>query len=297
MNDVFISYASEDRERAHQLASALAALGWSVWWDRKIITGQPFDEAIERELETAKSVVVLWSTHSIGSEWVKNEAAVAAERGVLVPALIDNVKLPLEFRRKQTADLVGWDGDTSHYGFQALCEGVSAKLGGAPRPHPIGHRAARPDRTRRRTSVMVFALALTLGLGIYAVHWWRTTAAPGSQDRGSEVRAALQQDRAADAAGGLADLVVGTYAGAVVADSKGGSRSDVILTITKLDNSTVRVTSDYSRLGAVDVTLTRIGGKIMSAGGNTTLLLDLEQHPPALAYNPDGEVAYHGNKQ
>ena len=106
MTDVFISYASEDRERAREVASALETRGWSVWWDRKIVVGQPFDQVIEHELETAKCVVVLWSKDSILSEWVKNEAAVAAERGVLVPALIDNVKLPLEFRRKQTADLM-----------------------------------------------------------------------------------------------------------------------------------------------------------------------------------------------
>jgi adenylate cyclase len=81
--DVFVSYASEDREAARKLASGLGACGWSVWWDRRIIAGQAFDQAIERELESAKSVVVLWSKNSIASEWVKNEAAVAAERGVL----------------------------------------------------------------------------------------------------------------------------------------------------------------------------------------------------------------------
>jgi hypothetical protein len=41
--------------------------------------------------------------------------------------MIDNIKLPLEFRRKQTADLVGWDGAPSHEGFQALCDGVATK--------------------------------------------------------------------------------------------------------------------------------------------------------------------------
>ena len=47
---------------------------------------------------------------------------------MLVPALIGSVKLPLEFRRKQTADLIGWDGEPSHSGFQALCEGISARI-------------------------------------------------------------------------------------------------------------------------------------------------------------------------
>ena len=125
MTDVFLSYANEDRERAATLARSLEAAGWSVWWDRKIVAGHAFDEAIERELETAKSVVVLWSRSSVTSEWVKNEAAAAAERDVLVPASIERVRLPLEFRRKQTADLADWTGDTPHEGFQALCAGIA----------------------------------------------------------------------------------------------------------------------------------------------------------------------------
>jgi hypothetical protein len=65
MTDVFISYASEDRTRAKKLAEALEAKGFSVWWDRNIIAGQTYDVVIERELETATSVVVLWSKHSV----------------------------------------------------------------------------------------------------------------------------------------------------------------------------------------------------------------------------------------
>src|SRR4029078_11381069 len=107
-------------------------MGWSVWWDRRIIVGQAYDQIIERELEAAKSIVVLWSKYSIASEWVRNEAALAAERGVLVPARLERVQPPLEFRRKQTADLANWNGEPSHSGFQAVCEGVASVLGSAP---------------------------------------------------------------------------------------------------------------------------------------------------------------------
>ena len=169
MADVFISYASEDRDQAGRLASALEGRGWSVWWDRHIVAGNAYDQAIEHELNAAKSVVVLWSEHSIASEWVKNEAAVAAERGALVPARIDDVKLPLEFRRKQTTDLVDWDGDPTHEGFQALCNGIASRIGGTgstPLP-PITPPAFRFAWNRCRTVAAIAAIGIAFGFGAY----------------------------------------------------------------------------------------------------------------------------------
>lgn len=170
MTDVFISYASEDRERARALASALETQGWSVWWDRKIIAGQSFDQVIEHELETAKSIVVLWSKNSILSEWVKNEAATAAERDALVPVFIDHVKLPLEFRRKHTADMVGWDGNLSHSGFQALCDGIAATAGirGTRRSRPPLPSWTAFRWNRRWTLGAITAVALASGVGVYS---------------------------------------------------------------------------------------------------------------------------------
>lgn len=169
MADVFISYANQDREPARMLANALRGVGWSVWWDRKIIAGQSFDQVIERELDSAKVVVVLWSKHSIESAWVKNEAAVASERGALVPASLEPVKLPLEFRHKQTADLVGWNGDPAHIGFEALCEGISAVLHTKP-PHAFVPRSYPRSHPKRRVVwVAIAVLAASLALGIYLI--------------------------------------------------------------------------------------------------------------------------------
>ena len=146
MTDIFISYSSEDRERARTVASALQRRGWSVWWDRDIKAGQAFDQAIDRTRD-GEERYVLWSKNPIASEWVKGEAAAAVQRGVLVPALIDNVKLPLEFSRRQTADLIGWEGDTSHAGFQALCDGMAGTAGMAPAVH-IGRFRESASGTR-----------------------------------------------------------------------------------------------------------------------------------------------------
>jgi hypothetical protein len=111
---VFISYAKGDRARASELASALDAQGWSVWWDRDIPPGRTYDDVIEEALTQARCVVVLWSAESLKSRWVRAEASAAAERGTLVPALIEAVTIPLEFRRVEAADLRDWHGDRAH---------------------------------------------------------------------------------------------------------------------------------------------------------------------------------------
>src|ERR687894_3281557 len=114
MNDIFISYDSADRAIAQKFADALESRGWSVWWDREIPLGKAFDQVIEEELNAARCVIVLWSKQSVRSRWVKTEASAAADRECLMPVLIEDVTIPLEFRRIQTAMLHGWSGDREH---------------------------------------------------------------------------------------------------------------------------------------------------------------------------------------
>jgi hypothetical protein len=133
MSDIFISYAREDKERAAVLAKALESNGWSVWWDRKIPPGKTFATVIEEAIDTAKCVIVLWSEHSTDSDWVQNEASEGARKKILVPALIDDVKIPFEFRRIQAADLTDWKAQPNHPGFANLINAVS-QFTGPPAP-------------------------------------------------------------------------------------------------------------------------------------------------------------------
>ncbi len=105
-----------------------------MWWDPDIHPGETWDEVIERELDAALCVTVLWSRRSIRKEWVRAEATEGLDRRILVPALIEEVNPPLRFRHVQAAPLMDWKGEDGHRGFERLLKALSAKLGAPPRP-------------------------------------------------------------------------------------------------------------------------------------------------------------------
>lgn len=93
------------------LSAALEMHGLTVWVDDRLVAGAHYDVAIEEALAEADKVIVAWSPSASVSQWVRAEAGDGLERGILVPVLIEPTKIPLEFRRIQTVDLTGWEGD------------------------------------------------------------------------------------------------------------------------------------------------------------------------------------------
>jgi hypothetical protein len=120
MADIFLSYANEDREKARVVAGLLESAGCSVWWDRRIPAGRTWRSMIEEALREMRCMVVLWSTHSVDSDWVKEEAEEARALGKLIPVLIEPVKPPVGFRSIQAADLTDWDGSADYLGARQL---------------------------------------------------------------------------------------------------------------------------------------------------------------------------------
>jgi len=141
MADVFISYSREDREWVERLATQLQSEGYTVWWDWDLLVGKRYRETIDNELKTCKATIVVWSQHSIQSDFVRDEAEEAQQRNVLVPVLKESVRLPAGFRQIQTADLSSWTGGGDHVEFRRVLRGIEYLAGP---PASCGTSDAKP---------------------------------------------------------------------------------------------------------------------------------------------------------
>jgi hypothetical protein len=95
----------------------------------------------------------------------------------------------------------------------------------------------------------------------------------------------------------LGDAAEGQYFGDVISDSKGSSKDNVTLTVTRVGPNLVKVTSDYARLPEIQVPLSAAMGKILQARGNSVFLLDRSQSPAKLDVSFLNEVSWSGTKR
>lgn len=180
MADIFISYANEDRSTAARVAALLEAVGWRVWWDRRIPAGRSWRTVLAEALVDTRCMVVLWSDHSVESPWVAEEAEEARRlQKALVPVLIGRVEPPIGFRTIQAADLSRWDGSADHPAAAQLIADLKALIGApdqraaAPTPEvpsPPRSEAGRFISRAYPTSGIIAAL-LVLGAAVVAAVW------------------------------------------------------------------------------------------------------------------------------
>ena len=175
MSDIFISYASADRELARLLADTLAKHGYSVWWDRTIPPGRVFDEVIQEAIQDARCMVVLWSADSVRSNWVKTEAAEGAARGMLVPALVGEIAPPIEFKRIQSANLSQWNGDENNAEYCNLLASIEQLIKkdartGSPGPLTPPRQATGATVSRLGTA-KTFAMGAVFALAAMSAFW------------------------------------------------------------------------------------------------------------------------------
>jgi TIR domain len=196
MADVFISYSSNDRATAQSVAQALEGRGLSVWWDSNIRLGRRYDSSIDEQLDAARCVVVLWSADAASSNWVRDESGEALSKNRLVPAFIaKGVRIPLEFRRVQAADLSDWQPGSDSPEFEKFFAAVSEQVSAgpptmskavkakvmaaqqaAPAAAPVAAPASPPAAKNRKLWVWVGVAVLAAGAGVQSLRGERSPA-------------------------------------------------------------------------------------------------------------------------
>ena len=139
MADIFISYSQADRDWVEKLARLIEKEGFSVWWDIKVLPGDEFGDMVVREIATSKCVVVVWSKHSVQSDWVYGEADEARKTKKLVPVIKDEVHLPTAFRKIHAADFSQWEPDANSPQFAILLNAIRGRV-----QHALGNDGASP---------------------------------------------------------------------------------------------------------------------------------------------------------
>ena len=144
--DVFISYAREDRPVVAKLADYLMSVGIRVFWDPEIRSGTDWRDKLDGKLQGVKCVLVLWSEHSITSEYVLEEADYGKSRQVLLAAKLDACRLPFGFRRLNTDDLKNWTGETPPPGITRITQRITELVNA---PSAAEDRTAKDEKLRK----------------------------------------------------------------------------------------------------------------------------------------------------
>ncbi|HZI17309.1 MAG TPA: TIR domain-containing protein [Pyrinomonadaceae bacterium] len=179
MNDIFISYAREDRGKAEQLARVFVQQGWTVWWDKVLSPGSKYAEVITEQLAGAKAVIVLWSGASVASTWVRDEAGEGAARNALVAALVEHIQPPLGFRQFHACDLSEWDGSADDSNLQEMLRAVAALI---DKPHSPPAPSRRPAILSGRFAWLHLLVGVGLVVALSAVFFRQCGARPDPTD-------------------------------------------------------------------------------------------------------------------
>lgn len=181
MSEIFVSYNREDLKTAQSIVDGLTAEGFNVWMDQNLQAGENYDEITEDRLHKARAVVVLWSSKSVKSRWVRAEATIGARKNTLVPLMIEECDRPVMFELIQTTDLSKWQGDRNDPAWLAFIEVIKKRLaatpmaskgsesrGGRPAAEKARKRVKPPKPKQRSGGGLLTAITLTFLFGLFS---------------------------------------------------------------------------------------------------------------------------------
>ena len=93
-HEVFISYAKEDLQTVEIVCQALEAEGIQCWYaPRDVFPGAVFEDAVVMAISASHLMLLILSSHALGSKYVRRECAYAADEEVpIFPFRIEDVR-------------------------------------------------------------------------------------------------------------------------------------------------------------------------------------------------------------
>jgi hypothetical protein len=164
MTDIFVSYARDDQAKVARIVELLDAENYNVWWDTAIHPGQVFADVINKELNQAKAVIVVWTNKAVKSHWVRDEADKARRKNKIIPIMMEDVEIPLGFGGLQTLDFKTWDGKKTAQEWQDLLTRIRAFV-----PQPSGRRRRPNESVPRLPRTIDLGKGFLAALGVLAV--------------------------------------------------------------------------------------------------------------------------------
>jgi hypothetical protein len=186
----FISYASEDGEKAHDICRNLEKRGATCWIaPRNVRVGREYADEIVTGIERSACMIVLLSSAANKSPFVCREVerAIANHKPIFpirIEAVMPDAGLELFISATHWLDV--WDGDWDDH-MQRLAQGITELTAG------VSAQPARPTRERRRSFRVAYAAALVLaiatgGFGMWTFFPGRSRTPPSDTDVPSAAR-------------------------------------------------------------------------------------------------------------
>jgi hypothetical protein len=109
MADIFISYVEEDSSFAIEIAQAMENRGFSAWYyERDSVPGPSYLRQTGEAIEACRAVILLISSHALGSYQVTREIVRAYESNKpFLPLLIDVSHSEVQTRQREWREVLG----------------------------------------------------------------------------------------------------------------------------------------------------------------------------------------------
>ena len=175
MAEVFVSYASADRDNAFRIASFLEGEGISCWIaPRDVPPGMEYGAAILQGIETSRALVLVLSEESNDSQFVRKEVerAVSKAKPVL-PVRIREVKPSgsLEFFISSSQWVDAWRSPMEQHLTQ-LAAAIRA-IGGAPGAPVTGAKLQFKQQRKLNPKLLGAAAAVIVAAAAVGVFVWK----------------------------------------------------------------------------------------------------------------------------